>query len=44
MTSYLLISSEAQFTHSIGFGYKMCGVIPVASHLTHGTTFRALKK
>ena len=48
MTSYLLISQgrrpgEAQCTRSLGLGYKLCAVIPVAGQRTHGTTFRALK-
>ena len=52
MTSYLLISqgcarrrcpAEAQCTRSLGLGYKLCAVIPVAGQRTHGTTFRALK-
>jgi len=51
MTSFLLIShvaqrrrpAEAQCTCSLGLGYKLCAVIPVAGHRTHGTTFRTLK-
>ena len=51
MTSFLLIShvaqrrrpAEAQCTCSLGFGYKLCAVIPVAGQWMHGTTFRALK-
>jgi len=53
MTSYLLISqgcstsppspAEAQCTRSLGLGYKLCAVIPVAGQRTHGSTFRALK-
>jgi len=50
MTSYLLTSqfairrwAEAQCTRSLGLGYKMCAVIPVAGQRTHGTTFSALK-
>ena len=52
MASYLLISqgcarrrcpAEAQCTRSLGLGYKLCAVIPVAGQRTHGTTFRALK-
>jgi len=51
MTSYLLISqvarrrrpAEEQCTRSLGFGYKLCAVIPVAGQRTHRTTFRALK-
>ena len=35
--------TEAQCTRSLGLGYKLCAVIPVASQRTHGTTFRALK-
>jgi len=34
---------EAQCTRSLGFGYKLCALIPVACQQTHGTTFRALK-
>jgi len=49
---YLLISqgcrrrrrpAEAQCTQSLGLGYKLCAIIPVAGQRTHGTTFRALK-
>jgi len=51
MTSCLLISqvarrrrpAEAQCTRSLGLGYKLCAVIPVASQRTHGSTFRKLK-
>ena len=52
MTSYLLISrgssrrrhpAEAQRTRSLGLGYKLCAVIPVAGQRTHRTTFLALK-
>ena len=51
ITSYLLISqgcstsrpAEAQCTRSLGLGYKMCVVVPVAGQRTHETTFRALK-
>ena len=35
--------AKAQCTRSLGLGYKLCTVIPVAGQLTHGTTFRALK-
>ena len=35
--------NEAQCTRSLGPGYKLCAVIPVAGRRTHGTTFRALK-
>ena len=28
-------------TRSLGFGYKLCAVIPVAGQWTHGTTFWA---
>ena len=35
--------AEAQCTCSLGLGYKMCTVMPVASQRMHGTTFRALK-
>jgi len=35
--------AEAQRTRSLGLGYKLCAVMPVASQRTHGTTFRALK-
>jgi len=31
--------AEAQCTRSLGLGYKLCAIIPVASHRTHGTTF-----
>ena len=49
MTSYLLVSqgcltsraAEAQRTQSVGLGYKLCAVIPVAGQRTHGTTFWA---
>jgi len=34
---------EAQCTRSLGLGYKLCAVIPIAGQRTHGTTFRALK-
>ena len=52
MTSYLLIShgcsrrrrpAEAQSTRSLGLGYKLCAVVPVAGQRTHRTTFRTLK-
>ena len=53
MTAYLFISqgcstspptaAEAQCTRSLGLGYKLYAVIPVAGQRTHGTTFRALK-
>jgi len=48
MTSYFLLSqgrrpAEAQCTRSLGLGYKICALIPVADRRTHGTTFRALK-
>ena len=52
MTSYLLTSrgssrrrhpAEAQRTRSLGLGYKLCAVIPVAGQRTHRTTFLALK-
>ena len=52
MTSYLLISrgcfrrrrpAEAQYTRSLGHGYKLCAVIPITGQRTHWTTFRALK-
>jgi len=53
MTSYLLISqvarrrrpAEASCTRSLGLGYKLSAVIPVAGQRqrAHGTTFRALK-
>ena len=36
-------SAEAQYTRSLGLGYKLCAIIPVADQRTHGTTFRALK-
>jgi len=35
--------AEAQCTRSLGFGYKLCAVIPVAGQRAYGTTFRALK-
>ena len=35
--------AEAQCTRSLGLGYKLCAVVPVAGQRTHGTTFRALK-
>jgi len=35
-------TAEAQCTRSLGLGYKLCAVIPVAGQRTHGTTFRAL--
>jgi len=42
-----LLDVAAQLKRSaqaaLGFGYKMCAVIPVAGQRTHGTTFRALK-
>jgi len=42
-TSYLLISQgcpdEAQCTRSLGLGYKLCAVIPVAGHQTHGIDY-----
>ena len=52
MTSCLLISqgwstlspTEVQCTRSLGFGCKLCGVIPVAGQQTHGTTFRPDKQ
>jgi len=34
---------EAQYTHTLGLGKKLCAVIPIASQRTHGTTFRTLK-
>jgi len=34
---------EAQCTRSLGLGYKLCAVIPVAGQWTHEPTFRALK-
>ena len=34
---------SAHCTRSLGLGYKLCAVIPVAGQRTHGTTFRALK-
>jgi len=33
---------EAQCTCSLGLGYKLCTVVPVAGKQTHRTTFRAL--
>jgi len=35
--------AQAQRTRSLGLGYKLCAVIPVAGQRTHGTTFRVLK-
>ena len=35
--------AKAQCTCSLGLGYKLCAVIPVAGQRTHRTTFRALK-
>ena len=35
--------AEAQCIRSLGLGYKLCAVIPVARQRTHGTTFLALK-
>ena len=35
--------AESQRTRSLGLGYNLCMVIPVAGRKTHGTTFRALK-
>jgi len=35
--------AEAHRTRSLGLGYKLCAVIPVAGQRTHGTTFRALE-
>jgi len=34
---------EVQPTRSLGFGYKLCAVIPVAGQRTHRTTLSALK-
>ena len=33
---------EAQCTRSLGLGYKLCAVIPVAGQRTNGTTFLTL--
>jgi len=30
-------------TRSLGLGYRLCAVMPVAGQRTHVTTFRALK-
>ena len=38
----LAAQAEAKCTRSLGLGYKMCAVIPVAGQRTHGTTFRVL--
>jgi len=38
-----LLDVAAQCTSSLGLGYKLCAVIPVAGKRTHGTTFRALR-
>ena len=35
--------AEAHCTRSLGLGYKLHAVIPVAGQRTHGTTFRGLK-
>jgi len=35
--------AEVQRTRSLGLGYKLCAVIPVAGQRTHGTTFRTVK-
>jgi len=35
--------AEAQRTRSLGLGYKVYAVVPVAGKRTHGTTFRELK-
>ena len=35
--------AEAHCTRSLGLGYKLCTVIPVACQWTHRTTFRARK-
>jgi len=35
--------TEAQCTRSLGLGYKLCAVIPVAGQRTYRTTFRPLK-
>jgi len=35
--------AEAQCTRSLGLGYKLCAVVPVAGQQTHGTTSRTLK-
>ena len=35
-------SAEAQRTSSLGLGYKLCALIPLAGQRTHGTTFRTL--
>ena len=35
--------AEAQCTRSLGLGYKLCAVIPVAGQRTHRTTFWVLK-
>ena len=50
LTLYMLITkvsprrrlAESQCTRSLGLGYKLCAVIPVAGQRTNGTTFRAL--
>jgi len=36
-------SAEAQYTRSLGLGYKLCAIMPVAGQRTHGTPFKALK-
>jgi len=35
--------AETQSTRSLGLGYKLCALIPVAGQRTCGATFRALK-
>ena len=37
------VAAHTQRTCSLGLGYELCAVIPVAGQQTHGTTFRALK-
>ena len=36
-------SAEAQCTRSLGLGYKICAVIPVAGQRPHGTSLGRLK-
>ena len=39
----ILRTAIAQCTRSLGLGYKLCAVKPVAGQRPHGTTFRGLK-
>jgi len=40
---YFRFYDEAQCTSSLGIGYKLHAVIPVAGQRKHGTTFRVVK-